>query len=382
MKTRITTVGELGGSDFDRWRELADRALEPNAYLDPRFLAPGDRPTVDVQSTPLLLVEDGDTLQALMPFDVLRRSIRGIPVHALTPGIPFLRHLTPRYFPLVAAERAPEALEAMFHGMTSLHLPDYLDFEGFIGEGPLGEALFAAASAARVPLVERGGQEYAFLRRTDETKPLPNAPSGPRPARPRMGHLGSSSRKKYGQYFRGLEHHNGEPISLVDRGNDPDAIEEFLNLQAAGWKGDVSRGGGALRLNGHDGWFVDAAEAFRADGRLCVFTLTGASGTMYMQVAIRSGDGLFAAQDAYDEGLARFRPGNLGRLTVLTHSMTDTTAEFFDPNMHPQYVDSTQLYPHRRRYVSYLLAQHGAIPKGIVGSIPTLRRVRDRIRAQ
>src|SRR5690606_19757490 len=113
---------------------------------------------------------------------------------------------------------------------------------------------------------------------------------------------------------------------------------------------------------------------------LCVFTLTESTGTVYMQVAYRSGNGLFAAQDVYDESYSKLRPGNLGRLAVLTHSMTDTTADFFDPNMHPKYVDSTQLYPHRRRYVSYLLAHHGVIPKSVVGAIPALRNVRDRLR--
>lgn len=381
MKTRMTTFGELAPADFDRWRELADNAIEPNAFLDPRFLAPGDRATDDVKSNPVLLVEETGTLHALMPFDVLGRSIRGLRVRAVTPGISFLKHLTPRYFPLVSTARTVEALEALLHGMSRLHLPDYVDFEGFVGEGPLADSLASASAAAGAPLVERGSLDYAFVRRTDEVVPAGNAIAAA-PARIAVDHLGSSSRKKFHQYFRGMEQAGDSPILFTDRGDDPHAVEEFLDLQAAGWKGDPAKGGGAFRINGYDRWFVEAAAAFRGDGRLSVFTLTSDDKTVYMQVAIRSGNGMFAAQDAYDEQLAKFRPGNLGRLAVIAHSMTDTRASFFDPNMHPQYVDSTQLYPHRRRYVSYLLTHHGAIAKAVVGSIPLLRRARDRIKPQ
>lgn len=378
MRLRIATLAELGRSDLERWRHLADQAIEPNAFLDPRFLAPGGEPHPEAADARAVLVEHGDELRAFLPIHEAPRNIRGLHTRVVTPAIPFLSYYTPRYYPLVSPDRPSETLEALLRGMRRLRLPDFLDFEGFPGDGPLVDALTDAAAAAGVPMVERGSLDYAYLRRTDE--PVPSgAPTAPSPVQLSMEHLGASSRKKYAQHLRQLQRHSGTPLELTDRGDDPAAIEDFLDLQAAGWKGDISRGGAAMRTLGNDRWFTQVAEAFRADGRLSVFTLSGETGTVYIQVALRSGRGLFAAQDAYDETLATFRPGSLGRIAVLRNSMTDTPADFFDPNTHPRYAESSKLYPHRRRYVSYLLAHHGAVAKSVVGAIPALRRVRDRI---
>ncbi|WP_258934117.1 hypothetical protein [Nesterenkonia pannonica] len=34
-RTRIVPLGEVGEQDAARWKDLAENALEPNAYLDP-----------------------------------------------------------------------------------------------------------------------------------------------------------------------------------------------------------------------------------------------------------------------------------------------------------------------------------------------------------
>jgi Acetyltransferase (GNAT) domain len=383
MRVRRVALADVTQQDALRWRDLAQRALESNAFLDPDFLIPGGKPPAEAQPIELLLVEDDDDLLLVMASHIVTRNVRGFKVTALTPYPPFMRRYTPRCYPLVDPDRPTEALEALLTGLRQLHLPNFVDLEGFPTDGPLADALAAVGASAGIPFVERGAQDFAFRRRTRDAA-FPESSVGaknPRAQAPRlkMDHLNPSTSKRYAQYYRGLERSVGGELSFTDRGEDPAAIDEFLDLQVAGWKGDATRGGRAFRLVGEDAWFTDVAAAFRASGRLSVFSLAGPTGTIYLQIAFRSGRGLFAAADVYDESFAKFRPGNLGRLAVMEHSMSDTSADFFDPNMHPRNTASAALYPDRRRFATYLLAQHGVLPKALVRAIPLARGARDRL---
>ncbi len=163
MKARVAALSGLDPGDIAKWRSLADRALEPNAFLDPRFLVPCSRLRDDARDVRLLLIEDGAELLGVMAFAVVRRKIRGLPVRAITPRIPVLSEESERWYPLVDADRAAEVLEALLMGVRSLGLTGYLDLDCFPADGPLNDALFAAAASAGVPIVERGSEEFAYL---------------------------------------------------------------------------------------------------------------------------------------------------------------------------------------------------------------------------
>ncbi|MBW4032533.1 MAG: GNAT family N-acetyltransferase [Acidobacteria bacterium] len=376
MKARVIALTEVTPSDIERWQQLAQRASEPNPFLEPFFLASAGRYREDAQSTQLLLVEDGSQLLAVLAFEKMKRRIRGLPINAITTGTLFLRTESERWHPLVDATRAAEAIECLLGEARRLHLPGLIDLER-MPEGPLTEAWYLAAEAAHVPIIERGGQEYAYVHRTDETRPeVPLLDSAP--VQLRLEHLSHRTRKRFSRSLRELQHQFGGELSLVDRGPDPDALAEFLRLQASGWKGDLTRGGGAFLVTGQDRWFKDATASFRSEGRLSVFLMTAGTETIYSAVRFRSGNGLFAVHDAFNEDFAQYGAGGLGRLAVISRSMIDYPVDFYDSSMHPKYVDSTHLYPHRRRFVSLLLAPRGGVSKAVLRALPTARRLRDR----
>jgi hypothetical protein len=384
MHTRVVVLGDLSRDELERWKSLADRAIEPNPFMDPRLLSPNGHPHAEALDTRLLIVQDAGVFLAVMAFQLADRRIRGLPVRMVMSSTSFLFNMTARHYPLVDATRPVEAVEGILHGLRAHGLPGLLDLVAVPKNSPLEDAFFAAAALKRVPVIERGELDYAFCYRTDaEVSPVLQSAttnsSGLRVAGLKMNHLSTSTAKKYRHRYHALERYTGGAVTMTDRGDDPAAIDEFLDLQAAGWKGNAERGGGALRVVGYDDWFVEATTAFRADNDLSVFSLASEMGTLYMAVALRSGGGLFGAQDAYDENFAQFSTGALGRLATLEYAMSDTSAKFFDPNMRPKHVQSTQLYPNRRTYSTLLLAAHGGVSTAVVRSIPVLRRVRDRI---
>ncbi|HEY2645169.1 MAG TPA: GNAT family N-acetyltransferase [Galbitalea sp.] len=376
MRARVVGLGDLDHHDVERWQALATRAAEPNPFLEPYFLVPAARHREDYQSTQLLLVEDGSDLLMALAFTPVKRKLRGMPINSITTGTPFLMTECERWHPLVDKTRADAAIECLLRNMRRLDLPSFIDLERMPGDGPLAVAWYSGARAAGVPIVERGGQEYAYQYRRDE--PKPDAPFyGTEPVSLRVDQLSTRTRKQYLRALRDLEDLSGSELTIVDRGPDPEALEEYLRLQAAGWKGDTGRGGGAFLVTGLDRWFRAVTDSFRADARLSVFVVKAGVETIYSSVFFRSGNGLFAVHDAYNEKFAKFGAGSLGRLAVLSRSMTGLSVDFFDPSMHPKYVDSTHLFPDRRRLVSLLLAQRGVIPKASLRAIPIARRARD-----
>jgi Acetyltransferase (GNAT) domain len=378
VRARIAGLGQLDHRDIERWRDLATRAAEPNPFLEPYFLVPAAHHRQDAESTQLLLVEDDTELLAVMAFSPVKRSIRGVPINAITTGTPLLVTESERWHPLVDATRAVEALECLLDGARRLSLPSFMDLERIPADGSLAQAWYLAAASAGVPIIERGGQDYAYVYRRDEPKPTEVIREASA-LRLRLDHLSHRTRKRFSHSLRDLEQRIGGELTMVDRGPDPDALDEFLRLQASGWKGDVSRGGGAFLVTGQDRWFREVTSSFREDGRLCVFLLKAGADTIYASVRFRSGNGLFAVHDAFDETYAEFGAGGLGRLSVISRSMVDYPVDFYDSSMNPKYVDSTHLYPDRRRFVSLLLAPRGVLPRAALRAVPVLRNARDRV---
>ncbi len=377
MKARIVALVDLTHDDIERWRDLAQRAVEPNPFLEPFFLESAGRYRQDAQSTRLLLVEDGPELLAVLAFEQTRRQIRGVTINAISTGTLFLRTETERWHPLVDATRTVEAIECLLGEARRLHLPGLIDLERMPSDSPLTAAWYLAAESAGVPVVERGGQEYAYVRRTDEARP--DAPIlDAAPVQLRLEHLSHRTRKRFSHYLRDLRQSSGAELTMVDRGPDPEALTEFLRLQASGWKGDTTRGGGAFLATGEDRWFREVASSFRNEGRLSVFLLTAGSETIYSAVQFRSGNGQFAVHNAFNENYAEYGAGSLGRLAVIGRSMINYPVDFYDSCMDPKYVPSTHLYPDRRRFVSLLLAPRGGLSGAVLRAIPAARRIRDR----
>jgi CelD/BcsL family acetyltransferase involved in cellulose biosynthesis len=125
-------------------------------------------------------------------------------------------------------------------------------------------------------------------------------------------HLANLARRR-----RRLNQMLGVPIGTVDRTvvGLGKAIEEFLQLEASGWKG---RSGTALLCRpAHDRFFREVSQGFAEQGRLMFLSLQAGTRVLSQSTALIGGHGLFGFKKAYDETLARWSPGTLLDLDVL-----------------------------------------------------------------
>lgn len=368
--TRVVPLAAVTPHDLTRWRTLADRAIEPNLYLDPRFLAPaGARP--DAADIRIVFVEHGDDLRGAFQFTVGRLEDRW-PVRIATTGGAFMSVHADRHHPLIAPEEPDETVLHLLRGLRAPGVPALLLLRYLPADGPLADAFAAAFAALRYARTERSRRISAYAR------------GGVADADPGsifdFTHLSSSRAKAYRRRVRGIERDaGGQPLSLDDRRDDPGIIEHFLTFQAAGWKGDPERGGGAFALDPvHEEWYREVVQAFRSDGDLLAPTLSAGDEVVFQALDFLSGGAAFGFIDAYNEKYVSHGPGTLGRIAESKYITTATAATHFDPAFDPRYSESTKLYPDRREHVDLLVGGTPAA-RAVIAALPLAKRIRDRL---
>jgi hypothetical protein len=368
LSFRVLPLSGVDEDLIEKWKRLADAAVEPNPYHDPRFLVTSARQRADAGGLQLALVEGESDLLAVLAFSVTN-AFSATTVRALSTRGPFMDQIGDIRHPLVSPSAPVETWMCLLGGLRSSNLPGLLLLENFPGDGPLAASLNEAVTRLGIPVLERARDERAVAIRADlddDSQSLFD-----------LAHSRASSRKQRARAFASLERAVGGGVRMEDRSSDPAAIDEFLDLEASGWKGDPNRGGRALRLVGHDRWFSAVASAFREDGKLVVLALTDdRRDTIYLTVSFRAGAGVVGCLDTFDERFSEFSAGTLGRTAEWKYALSELGAEFFDPNLSSFYADSTRLYPQRRPHVTLLLGHGDMAARAIVRAIPRLARAR------
>lgn len=375
MHARLVPLPRVTAADARAWRRLADAAVEPNLYLDPRFLVPARHRGREVADVLLLVVEDGEewlAVLALTPTTVAP----GVPLRAVTTGGTFMTTHSDRHHPLVRAGREVDALGGLLGGLREVGLPGLVQLQHFPVDGPLADALRRVVARGGMLLHERRRTSSAYVRRPAAGERCPRADAAPLVDPPLVvDHMGAGRRKDLRRRLRGLARDAGGPLELHDVSDDPTVDAEFVAFQAAGWKGDAERGGAALGLDPVAcRWFHDVVAGFRRDGDAMVLRLTAGGETVFLSYALRSGGTYFGFLDAYGERHARHSPGAVGRLAELTYVLGATDAPAFDPAFDARYVAGTQLYPGRREHVDLLVSTRGLVARTAVRAAPVAAR--------
>jgi CelD/BcsL family acetyltransferase involved in cellulose biosynthesis len=284
------------------WKSLSDRAAEPNPFLDPAFITAAAAAMTDPRTLVMVLVWRGcdrapDNLVAIGAFRIKRSATRlWIPVaEALAHDYAFLAT------PAVDRTVLQSVLAAMLDAIAAAPgLPKIVCFPLMGDEGPVMAGLRTVAKGRHSPLHLVGTHRRAAVRCPKEVDE--GNESG--------WALSSSTRKKLRQHRRRL----GELGALATtRHRAPAevaaALEEFLALEASGWKG---RSGTAVASNPAHADFVRAAfRGMAAAGHIDIAALRLAGKPIAMQVMLRAGGGIFTWKIAYDETLSDYSPGVL-----------------------------------------------------------------------
>ncbi|WP_345752392.1 GNAT family N-acetyltransferase [Microbacterium rhizophilus] len=357
----------------DGWDELTRSAVEPNAFLDPRFLRTCVDHWPEAREVRLALArEESGALVAVHAFTHAPVELRGLsPMAAATTG-PLMDAVMPIRRPLLAAGDPERAARLLLHGLAQRRLPAFAAMVDAPRTGAAADALRRAATDLRMP--RHTLSEYA----SPGVTRLPALPPVEQDTTPidlvaRTPHLASTTGRKLRQRYRGLEKELGAPLEIVRRDADPRAVSEFLDLEAAGWKGDSARSGHAYRVIGKEAWLQDLARAFSTTGDLSIVELRGGGVTVAIAMAVMSGGWAFALRDTYDERFARFSPGLLNRLVALHCALTRPGVDAFDPCM-GRARDALQLYPDITPHETYVLASRGLVEKTALRAYSRLSR--------
>lgn len=282
------------------WEELAATALEPNVFYEHWMLLPALETLGAGQdiSVVLVLIHDIQNpdappkLGGLFPLVLIPRFGK-LGVSALS----LWQHVHCYVCtPLVRADAAGECMAELFRWFRSGAAgASLMDLRCISGDGPFHKMLVDLSNelgllSSITEIFTRG------LWREGGTNMDPeSAVSGDLRRRLRRKEKRLSERGR-------LEHLMLRPEDDVGRW-----IDEFLRLEASGWKG--RRGSALAASSSHYRYFVEiATSAFRRD-RLLMLGLNFDGHPIARRCAFVAGEGSFAFKTAYDEKFADFSPG-------------------------------------------------------------------------
>jgi CelD/BcsL family acetyltransferase involved in cellulose biosynthesis len=274
------------------WADLVGRAIEPNPFFHPAWARAVARHAEGKSGARALLAWDAPArtrLIGLLPVVSAWRALR-IPIPVLVAWQAY----APLTTPLFDRDRADTAARGLIAaaakaGAMALLLPMLAE------EGP-------AASALRGAIAELNLAPYAFDRhqraRLDATQDVDEA----------IHSLGGKKVKELRRQRNRLADSGDVAFKIAAAGEETAAaLEAFLSLEAAGWKG---KSGTALGKKAGDSAFIrSAVPAMGANGAAEIATLSCGDAVVAAGVVLRHFRRAYFFKIAYDESAAKISPG-------------------------------------------------------------------------
>jgi CelD/BcsL family acetyltransferase involved in cellulose biosynthesis len=351
---RVTRLADLSTADIAAWDELAGRAVEPNPFFEPAFALAAARAFPNAPAH-LLAVEGGEGWIGAMPVQFKPR-FGGTLRMLRTWDHPYSFLGTP----LVDADGVGEFAAAIVECVAERGYSRFAALEG-CGEGIVLHALREQAKAdPRTTIV----YESPHLRAALERRPTDDYLAGMKPR-----HRRETNRQR-----RRLGEELGGELEAVDRSDDPAAVEDFLRLEASGWKG---RNGTAMADREADATLLrEICTGFGAHGRLQLLSLGTGERPAAMKVNIGAGDTLFCFKIAYDEELSRFSPGILLELDNVDAFHRHRGERLMDSCAQPHNEMINRLWPDRRSISTLVLGPDDLSTRLLRQARTTLRKIR------
>lgn len=282
----------------DQWNELARRCLEVNVFMEPAFALPAARHLGGGRASFLFVWERGWAGAPKSLIAVCAFQLSG-DYHFDFFARSWVHKQSTLGTPLLDSARAETALHAILAWRRDAF--PYLVGTAF-PKLPLSGATFGVLKrhAARHRLYVRVLDEHsrAVLRQKQNAE------------RFLLESLSPTRRKSLGKARRRLEAKGNVTFWMSSNSHEAQtAFEEFLKLEARGWKG---RRGTALRATSDTATFSREMIAALAQGGQCrIARLDFGGRTIALGVLLISGATAFFWKIAYDEEYAQFSPGVL-----------------------------------------------------------------------
>jgi CelD/BcsL family acetyltransferase involved in cellulose biosynthesis len=356
--------------EYERqWQELSKVAISANAFYEPWMALPAIATAENRDSLYFVLIfgppnESGEKpLRGFIPLEMQRRCLH-LPIRNLAFWQHRFCYLT---VPLIDAEHVGEVLDAFWRWFQVNPLgAAVLDTNHLLADGPF-HAAFSDYAIGRTA-ISLVTYARAFLNPTD----------------PRHNYISSTiSKKKLKEYAR-QERRLSELGTLEYRElNSVDAAntwaDEFLRLEASGWKGE------------HDGRaygkYAPDADYFRAittealkRNRLQFLSLCLDGKPIAMKFSIVAAEGGFAVRIAYDEAFAKYSPGILLELETIRRVVSDSGVRWLDSCAAPRHPMIDHLWGERRMIRRSLFSSGTRKGEFIVSLLPLIRFIKKLVR--
>lgn len=361
-------------ADFDlledhlqAWEDLVDEALEPNTFYEPWMLMPALRSFTAGKDVRVVLVFAADRGESILcgvfPLENTPRY-KGLPVTAFS----LWQHIyCGLCTPLIRAGYGRECLDAFLDWVASEPGCALMEFNLVSGEGPFHELLNSC-------LTRRGSQSLvyeAFSRAM--FRPAESADAYLRAA------LNRGHRKDLRRRTRRLSETGQLEYDALEPDGDIDAwVEEYLRLEASGWKGQ----GGAFACSDADkDYFAAIAKAAFEKRKLMMLAVRLDGKAIAMKCNFISAPGSFAYRIAFDESYAFYSPGVLLELENIRRLHNERSVEWMDSCATAEHPMIDRLWLDRRAIQS-VLVQTGKKAGGLViSALPLIRSLNRKLRS-
>lgn len=363
MRGRLIGVRDLSGAERSSWRSLGERAVEPNPMSEVDFVVSATNHLPGDSDISVVVAEDADGWFGAMPVRPAPR-LGNIPIPAMTTNI---RRMTYLGTPLLDRTRGPEAARTLLTTLAEHRRAGgfkTLVVEWLGDNGPVASMLRGAADELGFPIFVYEEFEQPFLTR----RPLPTY----------SDNQSTKHRKDYERRARRLSESLGAPLEVVDRAGDSAAVDEFIALEAAGYKSD--NGVAMVTRPGEPEYFHEMCARYAALGRLHLLELRAAERLVATQISVESGDGLFLVKVSHDEAFARSDPGVQLHFRAMEHFHHRTAAQFIRVCTFPGNELLLRLYPERRLTSTWMIGLGGRLDRAVLRALPGARALVRRAR--
>ncbi len=364
-KMRVVVAGapeEIAGH-AQAWASLAAAAIEPNAFYEPWMLIPAVKHLAGNDELHFVFIYATDSAKPterplLCGFFPLQRSRRAM---GLVNSLRLWKHI--HCFlctPLLRRGRAEECLEALFDWLAEAPFGcSIIEFGSVAGDGPFHRLLVDY-------LFNRGSVDFvseqhtrALFRRSETADAFMRSS------------LNTARRKELRRKTNRLADGGQlEWTSLEENGDLETWIAEFLELEAAGWKG---RAGGAINCSkSQREFFAEICEAAHRQGSLRAIGLRINGRPIAQRWCFVSGEGSFAFKTAFDERFSRQSPGVLLQVEQARRLHSDPAIQWMD-SCAASDSHLNHLWRDRRIIETVVAGNGGPLGDFIVSMMPLLR---------
>lgn len=354
----------------DQWEDLAAEAIEPNVFYEPWMLLPAIENFAKEKTLRFVLIfvkpsPSGDEriLSGFFPLE-RRGRYRGLPV----PVSGLWRHVHCFLsLPLIRREWPKESLRAFINwSQSAFGESGILEFPWVPTDGPFRTALREVLDEVHTPSMSVEEFSRGFADATGDFELyLNNAISGKgqREIRRKERRLGAAELVEYRQ--------------LKETDSLGPWIEEFLTLEASGWKGRQSTAMGCSEDERR--FFVSTLEQGFRLGKLLMTSVRVAGAPIAIQCSMLSGEGAFAFKTAYDERYARCSPGVLLQIETIRQIHNSSRVAWLDSCAAPNSFAVNRVCTGRRNLDTVLAATGGVAGRLLVSTLPVLRGIKRKL---